>query len=368
MKNLLVALPIPFAISVAVMASAAGVQDRAVEVPTAQQEWRFDANQPDWKPLPESDPTVLPARVSRTPDALRVTIPEGKRSPNGTLGGGIYVDVPSSSTPFRFIVQVRTRVSIPFMMVGLNLSTSGFERYSDFAAPVADGAVHQYEFFVWQNPVRQIGLWVRASEPGSVDILSIKIVRQLTKHRWDYRGFVVDIAPLDASTERDALLQALRRQFDMVADAGLDQSALDFFRSVSVVIDPVKMADPTTPGTQFGRYDPQEAGTILIVPRVYNPDAPIFLHEFLHGYHAKKLAGGWGNLGNSDIVRLFKEARDSQAFPADSYMMSNVNEYFAMAGGVYLHGSAARDPFTRENLKNRQPALYQWFVSEFGPR
>ena len=46
------------------------------------------------------------------------------------------------------------------MMVGINLSTSGgFQTWSDNVVPVSDGAVHEYELFVWQikdPPVRQL--------------------------------------------------------------------------------------------------------------------------------------------------------------------------------------------------------------------
>lgn len=70
--------------------------------------------------------------------------------------------------------------------------------------PVTDGAVHTYELFVGpiKDPVRQLGLWFRASEPGSVDILSITFVQQATTDRLEYRGFAVDVAPLDSSTNR----------------------------------------------------------------------------------------------------------------------------------------------------------------------
>jgi hypothetical protein len=369
MKAIVYALPIQFTMAIAVMATA-GVQDRAVQVtnavqvPTAQQEWRFDVNQPDWKPLPESDPTFTGALVGRTPDALRVTIPDGRRRGSGTLGGGIYVDVPPSSVPFRVVVQARTRDAIRLMMVGINLSTTGdFQTFFESTSPVSDGAVHTYGMFVPQikDAARQVGLWFRASEPGSVDILSIKFVRQATTDRWEYRGFAVDVAAPDASWNRDAFLQALRRQFDIVASARLDERTLDFFRSLSIVMDPVAPADQIV----AGRY---RGDTIVIMPRVYDPDAPVFLHEFVHAYHDQKLPSGFRN---PDILRLFKEAGDSQAFPADSYMMSNVTEYFAMAGSTYLHGSEpsfGAVPGTRENLKNRQPALYQWLVKEFGAR
>ncbi|MFN7943908.1 MAG: hypothetical protein U0Z53_00905 [Blastocatellia bacterium] len=364
MEDLLFTLLMQFAITVAVMASA-GFQDRTVPAPAAQQEWRFDMDQPDWKSLPEPDTTFTRAQVSRTAEALRVTIPEGKRRGSGMLGGAIYVDVPPLSVPFRVVVQARTSDAIRLMMVGINLSTSdAFQTWGDSVVPVSDGAVHTYEVFVWQtkDPVRQLGLWFRATDPGRIDILSIKFVRQARTDRWEYRGFAVDVASLDLSTNRDALLQALRRQFDIVAGAGLDQRTLDFFRSVPIVINPVAMADPTIQGSRVARY---ERGAMIIVPRVYNPEAPMFLHEFLHAYHDQKLPNGFSN---PDILRLFKEASSGQAFPGDSYMMSNVSEYFAMAGSAYLYGTVNRDPFTRENVKKQQPALYQWFAKEFGPK
>ena len=354
-------------LTIAMVVTGARVQDRAVQARLAQQEWRFDVDQPDWKPLPEPDPTSTRAVVSRTADALRVTIPDGKRSGSGTLGGAIYVDVPQSPVPFRLIVQARTSASIPLILVGTNVSTSGgFQTWGEGVVPVSDGAVHTYEWFDWnsKDPVRQLGLWFRANEPGSVDILSIKIVRQRTTDRWEYRGFAVDVGWLDSLTNRDAVLQAFRRQFDIVASAGLEQGTLDFFRLVPIVINPLAQTDQakeSLPGSYQGTF-------IKVAPRVYDPGAPVFLHEFLHAYHDQKLHGGFDN---PDILRLFKEADNSQTFPAGSYMMSNVKEYFAMAGSTYLHGSErgfGGVPGTRENLKNRQPALYQWLVTEFGPK
>jgi hypothetical protein len=49
-------------------------------------------------------------------------------------------------------------------------------------------------------------------------------------------------------------------------------------------------------------------------------------------------------------------------------MLSAPGEYFAMMASVYLHGSAARDPYKRETIKERQPDCYRWLDQEFGPR
>lgn len=65
---------------------------------------------------------------------------------------------------------------------------------------------------------------------------------------------------------------------------------------------------------------------------------------------------------------LYDQARGSGKFPAGAYMLTNPIEYFGMMASVYLHGSAARDPFTREAIEEKQPEFYQWMVKEFGPR
>lgn len=49
-------------------------------------------------------------------------------------------------------------------------------------------------------------------------------------------------------------------------------------------------------------------------------------------------------------------------------MLSNVQEYFTMMASVYLYGSAGRIPFTRENIRTKQPDAYMWLEREFGPQ
>jgi hypothetical protein len=97
----------------------------------------------------------------------------------------------------------------------------------------------------------------------------------------------------------------------------------------------------------------------------YSPEKPVILHELMHAYHDQKLSGGFGN---TEIQQFYQQAKNSGQFPANSYMLSSVGEYFAMMSSVYLHGSAARDPNTRQEIKDKQPDFYQWLVKEFGPR
>jgi hypothetical protein len=190
--------------------------------------------------------------------------------------------------------------------------------------------------------------------------------------RLEYKGFVVNVSPIQSAPNRDALLTSLRRQFDIVTGVGLDEATLDFFRSNPIVIDSASAADPAYKGTA-ARYArkfkpiPKQGvpGTMTIVPGMYNPTAPIFLHELLHAFHDQKLPGAYDN---PEILRFFEEAREKHLFPDTSYMMLRVNEYFAMVGSAYLYGSVNRDPFTRENLETRQLDIYAWFVKEFGRR
>jgi hypothetical protein len=49
-------------------------------------------------------------------------------------------------------------------------------------------------------------------------------------------------------------------------------------------------------------------------------------------------------------------------------MLSSNPEYFAMRASVFLHGSAMREPFGRDSIRAKQPAMYDWLVKEFGQR
>lgn len=204
---------------------------------------------------------------------------------------------------------------------------------------------------------------------GNVQAPTSKATQEIDQ--FTHRGFAMNVSALKASADRDALLKSLRGQIDMVADAGFDGRTLAFMRTILLVIDVAAVADPNySLSTRYAKKLPKERGTeepgsITIVPRVSNPGAPILLHEFLHAYHDQRLSEGYDN---PEILRLFVEARRSSLFPADSYMLSHVREYFAMVGSVYLHGSANRDPFTRENLKTKQPSAYNWFAKHFGNR
>ena len=55
--------------------------------PSTVMEWRFDEPQEDWKPIVPWNRTIQPAQVTQLDDALRVTLTEGTRNPNGVRQG-----------------------------------------------------------------------------------------------------------------------------------------------------------------------------------------------------------------------------------------------------------------------------------------
>ena len=138
----------------------------AVPLPKAV-EWRFDRPQPDWKTTPPNSaagPATEAAQLERRRDALRVTLTEGSRQSDKLLHGGIYVDLPGWRLEewARIIVRCRTTsvTSIEGMLI-LN-----------------DGLVHTYEIGNGgaAGPWLRLGLDFRASESGSIDILSVSVV------------------------------------------------------------------------------------------------------------------------------------------------------------------------------------------------
>jgi hypothetical protein len=159
-------------------------------------EWRFDQSQPDWNPLlqPTANSAAKNVQLERRSDALRLALTEGSRQADKLLHGGIYVDLPGWRREewARLVVRFRT-TSVTTMFIGLNRQEgvlpanatpeqATFFRAGGTMPILRDGLVHTYEIGPdWGNDGRA-GLWWRvgldftASEPGSVDILSVSVV------------------------------------------------------------------------------------------------------------------------------------------------------------------------------------------------
>ncbi|MFN3838385.1 MAG: hypothetical protein ACK4MI_11805 [Brevundimonas sp.] len=166
-----------------------------------------------------------------------------------------------------------------------------------------------------------------------------------------YGGFAIDLSLAPEAT-RAATLASLRAQIDLVNSLKIRADILDWFRSVPLVVDPSIRG----PGEfRNGR---------LALKDVETPaDNPLLLHELLHGWHFQKMPD---RRRNPEILAFYDQAKASGAFPARSYMLSNVVEFFAMTASVALWGRAARPPRTRERLRQVMPAYYDWLVEQFG--
>ncbi len=66
-----------------------------------------------------------------------------------------------------------------------------------------------------------------------------------------------------------------------------------------------------------------------------------------------------GRAAESDVQRFYREAKASGLWPAGAYMLTNPSRIlpFAMTASVVPHGSAARLPFRRKNVKAKAPEL-----------
>ncbi len=90
------------------------------EVPSAI-EWRFDEPQPEWKPAPPWNRSIEPAQLTRTEDALRVTLTEATR-PDGDSRASIYINLPDWRREDWAYVLVRARTSEEFDLLGLGFN------------------------------------------------------------------------------------------------------------------------------------------------------------------------------------------------------------------------------------------------------
>lgn len=166
-----------------------------------------------------------------------------------------------------------------------------------------------------------------------------------------YGGFAIDLN-LAPQTTRDATLRSLRAQIDLVNSLKIKPDVMAWFRTVPLIIDP-SIREP-------GEF---RNGRLALKDIATPADNPLLLHELLHGWHFQMMPG---RRRNPEVLAFYAQAKASGAFPAQSYMMSNVGEFFAMTASVVLWGKAARPPSTRERLRAVMPAYYDWLVGQFG--
>ena len=156
-------------------------------------EWRFDEPQPDWKPGLPWNPTMEPPTLTRMEDALRVTLTEGTRHPDGGPVGALELEVPGWRREdwVSLVVRARSSEELGGLYVLFN-RRDGVGAASDFSNPyrhvgdvawlVPDGAIQTYQLGLnifdgaWEGPWQQLALWFSARAPLSVDVLSVSLI------------------------------------------------------------------------------------------------------------------------------------------------------------------------------------------------
>jgi arylsulfatase A-like enzyme len=168
-----------------------------LELPEAI-EWRFDEPQPEWRAPAHVNPSIPPLQLTRTDDALRVTLTEAHRDPRADrLHGDIYVPVPELTRGEwgHVLVRARTSDAIRNLILVFNLGEGeegqGMFRFGgEDAVVINDGSVQTYVLRAdwstslddteWEDPWRELGLVINAAEPASLDILSVRLIPKET--------------------------------------------------------------------------------------------------------------------------------------------------------------------------------------------
>jgi len=168
-----------------------------------------------------------------------------------------------------------------------------------------------------------------------------------------YRGWRFNTGPIHDQLS-DEFVRSLQAQIDIVESVDLKPLIKAFFQGVPKEI---VTTTPHGPGAyDFGRH------RMYLSAEIDPPGNPVLLHELLHAYHDQRLPGG---VRNHQVIYWYDQAKLAGLFPAQSYMLKNASEFFAMCVSVVLWGHSARPPSTRETMRRALPDMYDWIVTEF---
>jgi hypothetical protein len=211
-----------------------------------------------------------------------------------------------------------------------------------------------------------------------------------------YKGYIYDLSENVDRKDKAAIVDLLKKQFDVVESVGLSPKVLQFFHTVPIVASEMGCTDLGPPIACYTSVPPEtstartrsftvwdsktmswsnpnfvdlaaDAGTGVIKLRPnmlkYTED-PVILHELLHAYHNKLMGSGFENLG---IKAMYAQAVSKNVFGKEEYAMTNPHEFFAVTASVFLAGKGTlSEPHTRAQLKEKMPKYYKFLVELFG--
>lgn len=210
-----------------------------------------------------------------------------------------------------------------------------------------------------------------------------------------YKGFIYDLSENVDRKDKAAITDLLKKQLDIVENAGLSPKVMQFLHTVPIVASEMGCTELGPPIACYTSVSPEssvrnrsltvwdshsmswsnpnfvdlaaDAGTGVIKFRpnmLKHTEDPVMLHEMLHAYHNKLMGGGLENLG---VKAMYAKAVSQNAFPKDDYVMTNPQEFFAVTASVFLAGKGAiSEPKTRAALKEKLPKYYKFLVELFG--
>ena len=156
-----------------------------------------------------------------------------------------------------------------------------------------------------------------------------------------YRGFTVDISPLDNVKDAGQTLVSVKHQIDIVLAARVRPEIAEFFSTVQI-----KLGDVADEGLGF--YD---GSAVVLTTGPIHPDRGVLIHELLHAYHDRKM-------GKDEMRRLkayYEEAPQAYNLRRTEYAMSSESEYFAVTASIYLRGKSSRKPHDRPTIRAASP-------------
>ncbi|THD60931.1 MAG: hypothetical protein E7813_22300 [Bradyrhizobium sp.] len=208
-----------------------------------------------------------------------------------------------------------------------------------------------------------------------------------------YRGYGFDLSENAERKDVGAMATMLRRQLDIVEDAGFSPKVLQFFHSVPIIASEMACLDESAAAACYGSSVPARMssgvttwdevkhrwtnsdmvelaadtgiGVVMLRPNMmrYEQD-PVVLHELLHAYHAKLMPHGYENMG---INNFYSEAQKKNLFGKDEYVLKNSREFFAVTASIFLAGKDSEHaPHNRAKLKELMPDYYKYLVGVFG--
>lgn len=170
-----------------------------------------------------------------------------------------------------------------------------------------------------------------------------------------HRGFTYDVSAIAAAELREEIVTVMNEQIDLVLAMGLSEKTIKDLQAVPISVIHAYSIGP-------GRYAPArgvEMASMIVAVR----KRPVLIHELMHAYHDRLLAGG---VRNRDVLRWHDEAKRGALYAEKSHMMSTVGEFFACSTTTYLAGATAQEPFKRATLKERQPDWFAYLEKLFG--